>query len=526
MINGTLYRLAFALSLQLYAITALAETHKFALVLGNNQGYETQAKLRYAERDARKFYRVLTELGGFLPDDTLLLLNADAARVRQALRQIEKRLSEYKQKSGDKTLLVIFYSGHAEGQSFELGSSSLAFSELASFLRSSSADVRIAFLDSCQSGQLITAKGGHRGAAFNIRVTDEITSKGYAMITSSAQNELSQESAELRGAYFTHYLVSALRGAGDFSGDGRVTLDEAYRYVYAHTLAHTAATVGGSQHPMYEFELHGRGEIVLTRIGPKRSCIATKTLAAGRLILLNDTGDTIVAEAETAPDKTTLVAVQPGSYQVYLLTPNGRAQIAKAEVISGQTVQLNSYDFHPVVLETAASKGGLFNREETDWTSRLSIGPLWRAWPLQGAFSSYGMTLLYRLQMVGPWESVAKLAWTTRGDVGVSTDYHDIGLLVGVGYLFPVYWSSFRINLLGGYEQLFQSDWDGEARYSSGFNYLGLFGVEIASGVFFTTLDLGAGGRVFRVIDKGLVHRFDFQAFVALGCKTNSGGSR
>ncbi|MBN1656079.1 MAG: caspase family protein, partial [Deltaproteobacteria bacterium] len=222
MINGTLYRLAFALSIQLYAITALAETHKFALVLGNNQGYETRATLRYAEQDARKFYRVLTELGGFLPDDTLLLLNADAARVRQALKQIEKRLFEYKQKSGDKTLLVIFFSGHAEGQSFELGSSSLTFSELASFLRSSSADVRIAFLDSCQSGQLITTKGGHRGAAFKIRVTDEITSKGYAMITSSAQNELSQESAELRGAYFTHYLVSALRGAGDFSGDGRV----------------------------------------------------------------------------------------------------------------------------------------------------------------------------------------------------------------------------------------------------------------------------------------------------------------
>jgi hypothetical protein len=526
MINGYLYRLAFALSLQLYAVTAFAETHKFALVLGNNQGYDTQATLRYAEQDARKFYEVLIELGGFLPDDTVLLLNVDAARARQAFNQIEKRLAEYKQKSTDKTLLIIFYSGHAEGQSLELGGSSLPFSELSSFLRASSADVRIAFLDSCQSGQLIAAKGGHRAASFEIRVTDEITSKGYAMITSSAQNELSQESAELRGAYFTHYLVSALRGAGDFSGDGKVTLDEAYRYVYAHTLAHTAATVGGSQHPMYEFELHGRGEIVLTRFTPSSTRIAAKTSRAGRLILLNDAGDTIVAEAETAPHKTILVAVQPGSYRVYLLSPDGSAQIAKAEVISGRTVQLNSNDFHPVVLETAASKGGLFSSEPAPWTHRLSIGPLWRAWPLWGSFSSYGMTLLYRLQMLGPWESIVKLTWATRDDVGVSTGYHDIGLLVGLGYLFPVYWSTFRISTLGGYEQILQSDWNGKARYSSGFNYLGLIGAEISSSIFFISVDLGAGGRLFRVIDKGVVHRLDLQAFIGLGCKWNGGDSQ
>jgi hypothetical protein len=515
--NRHLYPLALAVGLQLYAVTALAETQKFAVVLGNNQGHNPRAGLRYAEQDARKFYQVLTELGGFSPDHTVLLLNADAARTRQALRQVESRLSEYKKKSGNQTLLVLFYSGHAEGQWLELGDSSLHFSELSRFLRSSSADVRLAFLDSCQSGQLIAAKGGHRGAGFDIRVTDEITSTGYAMITSSAYDELSQESAELRGAYFTHYLVSALRGAGDSSGDGKITLDEAYRYVYAHTLAHTATTIGGSQHPMYDFELHGRGEIVLTRIGPSGTRVAARTQRAGRLVLLDEAGETIVAETETVAERTSVVAVQPGRYRVYLILADGLAHMAAAEVGSGHTVQLEPGDFRPVALETAASKGGVFSSPTAPWTHRLSLGPLWRAWPLQGAVSSYGAALVYRLQTPKRWEPVAKITWTTRDDVGISTDYHDIGLLLGLGYRFPVYWSTFRVGVLGGYEQLFQGDWGGKARYSSGFDYLGLVGVEMAWGVFFTSLDLGAGGRIFRVIDKGGVHRFDLQAFIGFG---------
>jgi uncharacterized caspase-like protein len=59
-----------------------------------------------------------------------------------------------------------------------------------------------------------------------------VDASGEVVITSSSADELSQESDEVGGSYFTHYLLSGLRGAADTSGDGEVTLDEAYRYVY------------------------------------------------------------------------------------------------------------------------------------------------------------------------------------------------------------------------------------------------------------------------------------------------------
>ncbi|HEY3381328.1 MAG TPA: hypothetical protein VGK32_06130 [Vicinamibacterales bacterium] len=39
-------------------------------------------------------------------------------------------------------------------------------------------------------------------------------------------DEAAQESERLGGSFFTHYLISGMRGAADLSGDGRVTLNE------------------------------------------------------------------------------------------------------------------------------------------------------------------------------------------------------------------------------------------------------------------------------------------------------------
>ena len=86
------------------------------------------------------------------------------------------------------------------------------------------------------------------------------------MLTSSAATEDALESKEIRGSFFTNNLVSGLRGAADASGDGHITLGEAYRYAYAGTVASTVDTVVGAQHPGYAYQLSGMGEIVLTEL--------------------------------------------------------------------------------------------------------------------------------------------------------------------------------------------------------------------------------------------------------------------
>ena len=64
----------------------------------------------------------------------------------------------------------------------------------------------------------------------------------HAYLTSSSEDEASQESDQIGSSFFTHYLVSGLRGAADASDDDLVTLEEVYRYAREETLTRTAST--------------------------------------------------------------------------------------------------------------------------------------------------------------------------------------------------------------------------------------------------------------------------------------------
>ncbi len=495
---------------------AHAKTRKFAVVIGNNQGHEPDRTLRFAEQDAKKFYKVLTELGGVAAGDIALVLGADAEAAWSAVRRMEGRVARLAKDDSERSLLIFYYSGHAEGDLLELNDSSLRMGELLSYLRHSSADVRLAFLDSCRSGQLVTMKGGRRGPEFDILVTDEIASKGYAIVTSSADNELSQESAEIHGAYFTHYLVSALRGAGDRTRDGKVTLVEAYDYAYARTLARTSVTVGGSQHPMYEFQLEGRGDLVLTKTGKTASGLTVTLPESGRLIVMDEERQTIISETELQAGSPARLALPAGPFHVYLIAKGGAVRAAEVSVPSGREASLGVDDFKSVFLEDAVEKGGLFP-EETRLTHLVFAAGVWRLWALEGAVTSYGATLGYRLISSAGWQPTARVTWTTRGDVGLSMGYHDLGVLCGMGYVYSVDVIRLRAELLVGYEHLFQEPYEGQKRHTSGFAYLGVMGLGLPAGRLEISLDAGVGGRTFQVIDKGWVHRLDFQAVLGLG---------
>ncbi len=79
------------------------------------------------------------------------------------------------------------------------------------------------------------------------------------------------------------------------SGDGLVTLAEAYQYAFARTLSATTNTVVDPQHPNYDYRLSGRGEVVLTRI---RMPAAVIELPAGfeRVLLTDVDRDHVIAE--------------------------------------------------------------------------------------------------------------------------------------------------------------------------------------------------------------------------------------
>ena len=493
---------------------ARAGTVRLAVVIGHNRGALGSRPLRYAERDARKFYEVLVQLGGFDAAGSRLLLGRPADEVWRALRQVEGRVRRLVRNPGARTILVVYYSGHADGNALELGRSELGFGKLRRFLAASRADVRLAFVDSCRSGQLVAAKGGRRAGGYQIQVSDEVASLGYAVITSSSADELSQESAEIRGSFFTHYLVSGLRGAGDLSGDGEVTLGEVYRYAYRRTVARTSATVGGSQHPMYDFQLAGRGDIVLTRIPDRHGALVVSSRSAGRVMVLDRSADSMVAEGQLLAGRPTRLALPPGAYQVYLLE-EGAVRRAEVRLPRDGSVTLTDSDFVRQRLGRGLAKGGLFRRRRSH---DLGLGLLVRRMPLEGGTVTLGPALGYGLGMGEGWELLARGSWGGAPDVGLSTGYQELALHVGAGYRLPIYTSSIRITALVGYEHLFQGERDGLSRHTSAFAWSA--GPELRVpvwGPLWLELGGGVGGRVLRMREGGATHRLDLQGTVGTG---------
>lgn len=300
----------------LAALPALAAERRFALVVGNSRGGPGTRPLRYAERDAKRIFAILTRLGRVREADALLLSGATASDVRRALADLRGRLERARQ-DGDETVLLVYYSGHAKDGDLRLGDSRLPLAELREALTDSPADVRIGLLDSCQSGVITRSKGVRAAPAFDVQQAQAASTRphGLVLIASSSADEESQESDEIGASFFTHYLASGLLGDADASGDGKVTLAEAYAYAYARTVGETTDTRAGAQHPVYLYDLGGAGDVVLTELSPSRGGLVFSAADEGVYVVL-DGSRRAVAEVAKPRGGERRLSLAPGSYLV------------------------------------------------------------------------------------------------------------------------------------------------------------------------------------------------------------------
>jgi uncharacterized caspase-like protein len=308
-------RAALVLAALLAALPALSAERRFALVIGDSKGGAGTRPLRYAERDARRIHGILTRLGGVREQDARLLTGASADEVRAALAELGARAQEAKS-LGDETVLIVYYSGHAKDGDLRLGDTRLPLADLRAALRDAPADVRIGLFDSCQSGVITRSKGVRPAPAFDVQHATEATRPhGLVLIASSSADEESQESDELSASFFTHYLASGLLGDADASGDGKVTLAEAYAYAYSRTVGGTAETRAGAQHPVYLYDLGGAGDVVLTELLPAKGALIFTAADEGLYVVL-DGSRRAVAEVAKARGGERRLALAPGRYTV------------------------------------------------------------------------------------------------------------------------------------------------------------------------------------------------------------------
>ncbi|MDR1586644.1 MAG: caspase family protein [Treponema sp.] len=326
---------------------------RFGLFVGANNGGGGRITLRYAVSDARSIAGIFSVMGGIQDEDHILLVEPSSGDIDRNLAILQNKILDAK-RNFKRTELVFYYSGHSDEDGLLLGRQKYSYRELRNRINSLSVDMRIVILDSCASGAFTRLKGGVKTASFLL--DDSVSVEGYAFLTSSSAAESSQESDLIAGSYFTHSLLSGLRGAADMAGDGRVTLNELYNFAYRETLAKTETSLYGVQHPSYDMQISGTGEVVLTDVKETSAGLIFEADITGRLVI-RDSSDFLVAELTKAQNKALEIGLEPGSYRVILQQGDSFFR-AEAHLSREQRGSLSLKNFSPIAPSAAVSRGG------------------------------------------------------------------------------------------------------------------------------------------------------------------------
>lgn len=327
----------------------------YALVIGSNAGGPGQQTLQYAEDDARRVGQVLTELGGYEADTVDIIVHPTPALVRERLAKIGERVTA-DVAAGKQARVFFYYSGHARSNAIDLGSAELPLDELRQRLFAVPATLTVVVLDACQSGAFSRIKGAAPAADFSYSSRQHLDASGIAVLASSSGSELSQESEQLKGSYFTHHLLVGLRGAGDANHDGQVSIDEAYRYAYQQTLLATAETAVGGQHVSLEVDLKGHGEVPLSFPRAATASIQLPAALEGQTLVEDRKAHAVVAETYKAKGAPVRIAVAPGDYDV--LVRHGDHLSRCSVTTGGNGVEVDMSTCRDEQIIVATQKGG------------------------------------------------------------------------------------------------------------------------------------------------------------------------
>jgi hypothetical protein len=341
--------------------------HRFAFIAGANNGGPGRPLLKYAVSDAYSFFNVMKSLGGVSQEKSILLVEPDSKSFLRALDNAEKILIQDRAKY-KRVEMIFYYSGHSDEQGILLGREKISYIELRKRIEKMQADVKIAILDSCSSGAFTRIKGGIMRSPFLVDSANDM--KGYAFMTSSSSDEASQESDRIQGSFFTHYLITGLRGAADMSRDGRITLNEAYQFAYNETLSRTEKSMAGAQHPNYNIKMTGTGDVIMTDIRKSNTALVLNRNLSGKFYI-HDSDNILVAELNKPFGIETELGLGSGKYRV---VNDNLGAVSESEIdLSGTSrTMLAQNDMKSSDKEKTAIRGDSKAAEKTDEKENLS----------------------------------------------------------------------------------------------------------------------------------------------------------
>lgn len=245
------------------ALPTTDQVARYTIVMGYNGGApDPRPPLSYADDDAARLYLLLASSS----ERAYLLTTFDRASARgypdlvdvsrqptrEALAQVLGEVSwliRAKKRAGVRTELVFAFAGH--GDVDDGGEGYLVFADGpfkrtdldVQLIEPSPADVNHVFIDACSSYFMVQARGGgdeaRSGAVPLSSAMLDVMRGGAsaaarartgAIVATSGAAEV-HESAELEGGVFSFLLRSALAGAADTGGDGRIEYAEAAGFI-------------------------------------------------------------------------------------------------------------------------------------------------------------------------------------------------------------------------------------------------------------------------------------------------------
>jgi hypothetical protein len=333
---------------------AAPATRRVALIVGANDGGPSRVKLRYAGTDARSLARVLVELGGLERADQVVLIEPSQDELLAGFTRAQA-LVQAAQAGGERVQFLFYYSGHADERGLLLGPHRVDYARLRGLIHGVPAQVRLGMLDSCSSGAFVRSKGGRMRPP--LATGGDASVEGHAFLTSSSAEEAAQESDRIGGSFFTHYLISGLRGAADVNRDRRITLNEAYRFAFDETLASTETTPGRAQHAAYDIQLVGTGDLVMTDLRETSALLDIGPSIGGR-VYIRDARGALAAELYKGIGAGPVsIALEPGRYQV-VVDDGTTLSRASLEVRAGRKNELTRQALVTLALEPTTTRGG------------------------------------------------------------------------------------------------------------------------------------------------------------------------
>ncbi len=381
--------------------TAGLPVERYALYVSSNDGGPDRETLKYAYTDATRLARTLGEIGGIRGENSLILSNPSPREINDAFADMASLVRKNAGRA-KRTEFLFYYSGHSDEKAFLLGSNRYPYAELKTAIDRVPSDVHVVMLDSCYSGNFVRAKGGSRQRPF--LVDDSTVVQGHAYLSSSSGFESSQESDMIQASYFTHALVTGLRGAADASGDNKVSLNELYHYAFNETLSSTELSSAGPQHPSYDITLVGSGDLILTDLSNAESVLHIGSAYQGHFFIRDASGQ-LVSELNKTGGTEIALALPAGTYAITIVNPASTTQ-GTVTVAKGERLSLSGQSFVPVARSAVRTRGDAdgfsaesgVTDEPIEWTTFSISGWPGFAYPANAKNVNFALGVLWSSQ--------------------------------------------------------------------------------------------------------------------------------